>query len=82
MKPNQTPEQAAHEPLPPATGSEWTVGKLLGRNALLICAIIEGSKASSVPLTFDFVWYCGITLCLLAARDLSTPNTKLMRGGD
>jgi len=62
----------------PASGSVWTTRKLLARNALLVCAIIEGSKAAGSPhLSFDFAWYACLSLCLLAGRDLITPNEKV-----
>ena len=54
---------------------EWTTCRLPARNALLVCAIIEGAKAAASPhLSFYFLWYACLCLCLLSARDLITPK--------
>jgi len=58
-----------------ANGSAWTTGKLLLRNALLVCAIIEGAKAATCQhLSFDFLTYAILSMSLLACRDMITPN--------
>ena len=79
---NIEPKQNAPKPSAAATGSAWTTGKLMSRNSLLVCAIIEGAKAAGSPhLSFDFLWYAVIAFCLLTVRDLITPNDRTERRG-